>query len=307
MGPARPGAALVGAAGHVGRSRRWRCAADYRRRLPSVAPHPGGRRGARLRARHLAGALPVRLVRDWFEPLEDMRARRLSGPAKGCCAAADPQNACFTYSPQLTGLVGLRTDAGRTFAPRSKPALAFAEPHRQPHHAPVGFDRPTACWCGALRGRIRTPDGCSEAVTGPRRNPMAHAECPPSHLGGLAAALLRRRRRAAGTPRGDAAAAAPSAGFYPARAVQLLRGLALAGQVAQRAGRATARTLLAELDDLPPGWPRAGRGRAGQLRAPGAPGSTPSARGPPASPGRRTAFDAALREAALRQRPWHAR
>ena len=77
-----PSRALVGPVEPRG-LRRCDAARRLRRRVPGAAADPGGGRGPRLRARHLAGPLPVRARQLAGSSRSRTPSRRLSGPGRG--------------------------------------------------------------------------------------------------------------------------------------------------------------------------------------------------------------------------------
>ena len=118
----RPGPDAVGP-GQPCRLRRGRAARRLRRRVPGVPADPGAGRGARLRARDVAGALRV------LPPELLVRARREqrrggSAAREGLIAGGDVANAGVHLPPDRRGPARLRALAGR-LAAEIEAGLAF--------------------------------------------------------------------------------------------------------------------------------------------------------------------------------------
>jgi predicted ATPase/signal transduction histidine kinase len=233
----------------------------------------------------------------WAEPIENMvhasqRAR------EALIAAGDLANAGYTYSASLSGLLDCAPlDRYRTEA---EAAVAFMRRTGNEHAEPV-LD-PYRWLAGVLLGESTAPAG--EAVSADKYagDPLAQFF---AHLNQANAAAIF------GDPAGlerHTAAAMPLVpllpGLYPTAVARLLRGLAVAGQ-ARSANAGKRSGLLAELDEVTR-WlaERAADApdnflhllRLLEAERAWAGGNFRAAA---------LAFDAARREAAARQRPWH--
>ncbi|HSW06682.1 trifunctional serine/threonine-protein kinase/ATP-binding protein/sensor histidine kinase [Aquabacterium sp.] len=292
-----PCAELVGPIAHVCHVS-GTTAADYRRGYETLRHvlAVGEARGfepAASQARFLFGLG----AGHWFEPLEDSLAS-LPRAREGLLHGGDLQNACFTYMPLMSALIDCAPTLDR-FSAEVEAALAFSERtgNRIANTTFTGLRHLIA----VLAGEPGAPTALAQwfaavsagdAIQDARR----HALCA------LAAALC-----------GDGTALPAHTGqesadrhphhFYAFTQVKLLRGLALADQLRSTPGNLAR---LAEFDvcrdwmaeraaDAPANfghllaWLEAER-----AWATGEPWAATCA------------FEAALREVALRQRPWHA-
>ncbi len=231
----------------------------------------------------------------WFEPLEHaideaQRAR------EGLLAGGALANVAYGYRTTVSYLLDCASTLD-DFLAEVEAGLAFVRRTGNQH---LGQSLDSYGWlAGALRGE--TP-AVEEAVPDRYGNPLARVD---AHLTrALAAAIISDQD---GLARHTAAAMPllpDTAGFYPAAMTRLLRGLALAGQA--RTGSGDQRgTLMADLDeqiawlaaraaDAPENF--AYLVRLLEAERAWAIGDSWAAA---------LAFDAALREAAPRQRPWH--
>jgi signal transduction histidine kinase len=234
----------------------------------------------------------------WAEPIENsvhaaQRAR------EGLIAGGDLANAGYTYYASLPGLLACAPSLDR-YLTEADAAVAFARRTGSEQSEQV-LD--TYRWLAAvLLGESTAAAG--EAVSADRYagNPLAHFF---AHLNRATAAAIfgdlvgLERHTAAAMP-----LVPVIPGLYPTAVARLLRGLALAGQA--RAGDGGEQVaLLAELDEMI---------RFLAARAADAPGNflhllrlVEAERAWAAGDFRAAglAFDAARREAAARQRPWH--
>jgi predicted ATPase/signal transduction histidine kinase len=238
------------------------------------------------------------LLSCWTEKIENsveesQRARQ------GLIAGGDPANAGYTYYAALSGLLDSASSLDR-YLTEADAALAFVRRTGNEEEVQM-FD--TYRWlAGVLLGEGASPDG--EAVSADKYadNPGGYFLAHLNHAN--AAAIFGDQ---AGLER-HTAAAMPLApvfpGLYSTAIAHLLRGLALAGQ-ARTTDAGERGALLSELDDVT-------RWLAG--RAADAPGNflhllrlVEAERAWAAGDFRAAAlaFDAARREAAQRQRPWH--
>ena len=231
----------------------------------------------------------------WFEPLEHA-IQEAQRAREGLLAGGALANAAYGYRTTVSYLLDCASTLD-DFVAEVEAGLAFVRRTGNQH---LGQSLDSYRWlAGALRGE--TP-AVEEAVPDRYGNPLARVD---AHLTrALAAAIISDQD---GLARHTAAAMPllpDTAGFYPAAMTRLLRGLALAGQ-ARTAGGDQRGTLLAELDeqiawlaaraaDAPDNF--AHLVRLLEAERAWAIGDSWAAA---------LAFDAALREAARRQRPWH--
>ncbi len=231
----------------------------------------------------------------WFEPLEN-GVQQAQRAREGLLAGGDLANAAYTYNVTAFYLLDC-APALDGFVAEVEAGLAFA---RRTGNERVGQLLDCYRWLAGVLGG-ESP-ATAEAVPADR----------DANLLALFDAHLTRAVAAAifGDPAGLArhtAAAMPlpsAVGLYPSAVARLLRGLALAGQ-ARAAGGDQRAGLLAELDEVT-GWLAA--------RAADAPDNflhlvrlleAERAWAAGDSWAAALAFDAARREAAGRQRPWH--
>ncbi len=232
----------------------------------------------------------------WFEPLEN-GVQQAQRAREGLLAGGDLATAGYTYHTTVSCLLDCAPSLDACVA-EAEAGLAFA---RRTGNERVGQRLGCYRWlAGVLRGES---SAAAEAVPADRDgNPLALFN---AHLTRAVAAAIfgdlagLARHTAAAMP---LVAAAP--GVYTVAVARLLRGLALAGQ-ARTAGGDQRAGLLAELDEQV-GW-LAGRAadapdnflhlvRLVEAERAWAAGDFRAAA---------LAFDAARREAAGRQRPWH--
>ncbi|WP_426502562.1 AAA family ATPase [Dactylosporangium sp. McL0621] len=238
------------------------------------------------------------LLSCWFEPLEDIvqagrRAR------EGLLAGGDLANAGHTYYATVPGLLGCASSLD-VYVAEVEAGLAFMR-------------RTGAEQTGELLDSYRRLAGVLRGESSITADAVEHADRYPSSMLTLLHAHAARGVTAAilgdldGLTRHTAAAMpllSAGQGVYPAAMAQMLRGLALAGQV--RADRGDERAgLLSELDDVTQ-WLAA--------RAVDAPANfrhllrlLEAERAWAVGDFRAAvlAFDAARRDAAQVQRPWH--
>ena len=234
----------------------------------------------------------------WFEPIENVvdagqRAR------EGLIAGGDLANAGYTYYPTVCYLLDCAPSLDVCVA-EVEAGLAFVRRTGSEQTGQVARQLPLA---GRRAARRELRRG-GEAVPTDRYagDPLAlfHAHLTRA----IAAAIFGdqdglARHTAAAMPLLPAVQ-----GIYPTAVAHLLRGLALAGQARDRPRRRARRAAgRAGRGDPVAGRPR--RGRAGELPAPAAAGRGRAGLGGRRLPRRRLAFDAARREVAGRQRPWH--
>jgi len=269
-------------------------AAGYRaaQRILALGEARGSEPGT-SQARHICALLSC-----WAEPVENsVHAGRRA--REGLIAAGDPADAGYTYYESLPGMLDCAPSLDR-YLTETEAAVAFVRRTGSEHFERV-FD--TYRWlAGVLLGESTARAG--EAVSADRYagNPLAQVHADLSHAN--AAAIFGDQ---AGLER-HTAAAMPLVpvlpGLYPGAVVRLLRALALAGQ-ARSADADKRGDLLAELDELT---------RWLAERAADAPDNflhllrlLEAERAWAAGNFRAAAlaFDAARREAAQRQRPWH--
>jgi predicted ATPase/signal transduction histidine kinase len=238
------------------------------------------------------------LLNCWFEPLEDVvQAGRLA--REGLLAGGDLANAGHTYFATVPGLLGCASSLD-VYVAEVDAGLAFMR-------------RTGAEQTGELLGSYRRLAGVLRGESSTTAGAVEHADRYPSSMltllhahatRGITAAILGDL---AGLTRHTAAAMPllpAGQGVYPAAMARVLRGLALAGQV--RAGRGgEGAGLLSELDEVTR-WLAA--------RAADAPGNfrhllrlLEAERAWAVGDFRAAvlAFDAARRDAAQVQRPWH--
>ena len=232
----------------------------------------------------------------WFEPLEN-GVQQAQRAREGLLAGGDLATAGYTYHTTVSCLLDCAPSLDACVA-EAEAGLAFA---RRTGNERVGQRLGCYRWlAGVLRGES---SAAAEAVPADRDgNPLALFN---AHLTRAVAAAIfgdlagLARHTAAAMP---LVAAAP--GVYTVAVARLLRGLALAGQACTAGGDQRA-GLLAELDEQV-GW-LAGRAadapdnflhlvRLVEAERAWAAGDFRAAA---------LAFDAARREAAGRQRPWH--
>jgi predicted ATPase/signal transduction histidine kinase len=233
----------------------------------------------------------------WFEPIEDV-VHTAQRARQGLIAGGDLSDGGYTYHPTVFYLLDCAPSLD-VWVAEVEAGLAFVRR--------TGAEQ-TGQWLGGYRWLAGVLRGESSAAVGEgvltdtSINPLALFDVHIARA--IAAAIL-------GEPVGLArhtAAAMPllpfAAGLYPIALARLLRGLALAGQA--HAGHGDQRTgLLAELDEVT---------RWLSARAADAPDNflhllrlLEAERAWALGDFRAAAlgFDAALREAASRQRPWH--
>jgi signal transduction histidine kinase len=269
-------------------------AAGYRaaRRILALGEARGSEPGT-SQARHICALLSC-----WAEPVEN--SVHAGGRAReGLIAAGDVADAGYTYYESLPGMLDCAPSLDR-YLTEAEAAVAFVRRTGSEHFERV-FD--TYRWlAGVLLGESTATAG--EAVSADRYagNPLAQVHAHLSHAN--AAAIFGDQT---GLERHTAAAmrlVPVLLGLYPGAVARLLRGLAVAGQA--RSADADQRSrLLAELDEVT-GWLAE--------RAADAPDNflhllrlLEAERAWTAGDFRAAAqaFDAARREAAQRQRPWH--
>jgi hypothetical protein len=269
-------------------------AAGYRaaRRILALGEARGSEPGT-SRARHICALLSC-----WAEPVENsVHAGRRA--REGLIAAGDLADAGYTYYESLPGMLDCAPSLDR-YLTETEAAVAFVRRTGSEHFERV-FD--TYRWlAGVLLGESTAAAG--EAVSADRYagNPLAQVHDHLSHAN--AAAIFGDQ---AGLER-HTAAAMPLVpvlpGLYPGAVVRMLRALALTRQT--RSADADKRGgLLAELDELTR-WLAARAADAPDnflhlLRLVEAERAWASGDFRAAA----LAFDAARREAAQRQRPWH--
>jgi signal transduction histidine kinase len=238
------------------------------------------------------------LLSCWAEPIENMvhasqRAR------EALIAAGDLANAGYAYSASLPGMLDCAPSLDR-YLTEAEAALAFVRRTGNEHiEQMLGADRWLA---GVLLGESTAAAGEAASADKYAGNPLAQFAAHLKHAN--AAAIFGDQ---AGLGR-HTAATTPLVpvfpGLYSAAVARLLRGLALAGQ-ARTADGDERGDLLAKLDEVTR-WLAA--------RAADAPGNflhllrlLEAERAWAAGDFRAAAlaFDAARREAAQRQRPWH--
>jgi signal transduction histidine kinase len=232
----------------------------------------------------------------WFGPLEDgvdagQRAR------EGLIAGGDLANAGYTYLPTVTGLLDCAPSLDSCVA-EAEAGLAFV---RRTGNEQTGEALDSYRWlAGVLRGEGSPADAVP--IDHYAGNPLALL-C--AHINHAAAAAIFGDQ--AGLARHTAAAMpllSAARGLYPTALARLLRGLALADQTRDRHGGEPG-GLLAELNEVT-GWlaERAADApdnfrhllRLAEAERAWTLGDFRAAE---------LAFDAARREAARRQRPWH--
>ncbi|MDT7624556.1 MAG: hypothetical protein QOF99_5457, partial [Pseudonocardiales bacterium] len=232
----------------------------------------------------------------WFEPIENI-VHTAQQARQGLIAGGDLSDAGYTYHPTVFYLLDCAPSLD-VWVAEVEAGLAFVRR--------TGAEQ-TGQWLDGYRwlaGVLRGESSAAAGEVAPDRyvgNPLALFDVHIARA--IAAAIF-------GDPVGlarHAAAAMPllpvAAGLYPIALARLLRGLALAGEV--RASHDHDDALLAELDEMT-GWLAA--------RAADAPDNflhllrlLEAERAWALGDFRAAAlgFDAALREAASRQRPWH--
>jgi signal transduction histidine kinase len=231
----------------------------------------------------------------WFEPLEHA-VQEAQRAREGLLAGGALANAAYGYRTTVSYLLDCASTLD-DFVAEVEAGLAFVRRTGNQH---LGQSLDSYRWlAGALRGE--TP-AVEEAVPDRYGNPLARVD---AHLCRALAAAISSDQD--GLARHTAAAMPllpDTAGFYPAATTRLLRGLALAGQA--RTARGDQRgTPLAELDeqiawlaaraaDAPDNF--AHLVRLLEAERAWAIGDSWAAA---------LAFDAAVREAARRQRAWH--
>ncbi|WP_432991970.1 AAA family ATPase [Dactylosporangium sp. CA-233914] len=238
------------------------------------------------------------LLNFWFEPVESS-VQQAQRAREGLIAGGDLANAGYTYYTTATGLLEC-TPSLDDFVTQLGAGLAFV--HR------TGSEQ-TVQWLEAYRWLVGVLRGENSAAAGEAAPFDRYADNPQALLqvqitSAIAAAILDDL---AGLARHSAATMllpAIDQGFYATALARVLRGLALAGQA--RAGHGGERdALLSELDELTQ-WLAA--------RAADAPENfqhlvrlLEAERAWAVGDFRAAAlgFDAARREAAQRQRPWH--
>ena len=238
------------------------------------------------------------LLSCWAEPIENM-VHASQQAREALIAAGDLANAGYTYSASLSGLLDCSPSLDR-YLTEVEAALAFV---RRTGNEQIEQMLGTHRWlAGVLRGESTAAAG--EAVSADKYvgNPLAQFATHLKHAN--AAAIFGdqaglERHTAATTP-----LVPVFPGLYSDAVTRLLRGLALAGQ-ARAADGDERGALLAELDEVT---------RWIAERAADAPGNflhllrlAEAERAWAAGDFRAAAlaFDAARREAARRQRPWH--
>jgi signal transduction histidine kinase len=246
-------------------------------------------------------ALYASVVVCWFEPVENAVGVARQARA-GLIAGGDLAYAAYAYHPAVTGML----ECARTlddYVDEVEAALAFSR--RTGNETTAQWFDSYRWVAAALRGEGPERTGVAEAPT----RPVGYADNPAATLfDHIARAIVAAVFGDASGLVHHAAAATPllsaATGLYPTAVARLLRGMALAEQA--RAADAVERTaLLAELDELS-GWlaDRAADApenflhllRLLEAERAWAVGDFRVAA---------QAFDAARREVARRQRPWH--
>jgi signal transduction histidine kinase len=292
-----PGPVLIGPATHAAMAAmalHKDYAAGYRavRRLVAAGEDRGYEPGT-SQARQVLAFLAC-----WFEPIDNavqagQRARA------GLIAGGDLTNAAYNYYAVVYCLVDCAPTLD-VFVAEVEAGLAFA---RRTGYEQVGQSLGSYRWlAGVLRGEGSAAVGAAVPAGGHAGHPMTLATVHGT--GAIAAAIFGDQAALAA----HTAAAMPllpaREGRYPSAVTRLLRGLTLAGQARSADGEQRV-GLLVELDEVT-GWLAA--------RAADAPDNfvhllrlLEAERAWAAGDFRAAAqaFDAARREAAARQRPWH--
>ncbi|MFB9179981.1 AAA family ATPase [Dactylosporangium sucinum] len=238
------------------------------------------------------------LLNFWFEPIESS-VQAAQRAREGLIAGGDLANAGYTYYTTATGLLECAPSLD-DFVSRLGAGLAFV--HRTGSEQTVQWLEAYRWLAGVLRGESAAAAG--EAVPSDRYADNPQALLQVQITSAIAAAVFDDL---AGLARHSAAAMrlpAIEQGFYATALARLLRGLALAGQARSSHGAERAR-LLSELDEVTR-WLAARAADAPEnfqhlLRLLEAERAWAVGDFRVAALG----FDAARRDVAQRQRPWH--
>ena len=264
-----------------------RCGGSWRWARPA-ATSPTPRRRASVFA----------VLSCWFEPIEDV-VHAAQRAREGLIAGGDLANAGYTYYPTVYYLLDCAPSLDGCVA-EVEAGLAFV---RRTGSEQTGQWLDSYRWlAGVLRGESSAAAGEAAPSTGtPTTRWRSSTRTSPARSPPPSSAIRSAWR---GTPRRRCRCCRPPPGLYPTAVARLLRGLALAGQA--RASHGDQRgALLSELDEVTR-WLAA--------RAADAPDNflhllrlLEAERAWAVGDFRAAAlaFDAARREVAQRQRPWH--